>query len=262
MIDPVAKNLFASGFYPTPNLVGTNNGLQNNYLYGSNSAINQDQGDVKVDYNLSAKDRISGRYSRLYANDPSANNFQLFSDGFVYDNAHSGVANWTHTFGPNVVNEVRAGVNYVLVNNGDNPKSGLGDLGTTIGIANANSVGPGLLGLNFSNGYASGVGNSIVGSQQLFASTVIQADDTLVITKGQHTIHTGFQFFRERINVYYAGKPTGIRDSSASTASIPAPAKPTSFSGSPPVMAAAAPRMEHGASAPTSWRAFYRMTST
>jgi hypothetical protein len=205
MIDPVAKNLFASGFYPTPNLVGTNNGLQNNYLYGSNSAINQDQGDVKVDYNLSAKDRISGRYSRLYANDPSANNFQLFSDGFVYDNAHSGVANWTHTFGPNVVNEVRAGVNYVLVNNGDNPKSGLGDLGTTIGIANANSVGPGLLGLNFSNGYASGVGNSIVGSQQLFASTVIQADDTLVITKGQHTIHTGFQFFRERINVYYAG---------------------------------------------------------
>ncbi len=205
MIDPVAKNLFASSFYPLPNSLGANNGLQNNYIYGSNSAINQDQGDIKMDYNPSTKDRISGRYSRLWADDPSANTFQLFSNGFVYDNAHSGVANWTHTFGPNVVNEARIGVNYVLVNNGDNPKSGLGDLGTTLGIANANTVGPGLLGLNLSNGYASSVGSSIVGSQQLFASTVIQADDTVIVTKGEHTIHAGFQFFRERINVYYAG---------------------------------------------------------
>ena len=205
MIDPVAKNLFASGYYPTPNTAGTNNGLQNNFLYGSNSAIDQDQGDIKIDYNLSDKDRISGRYSRLWANDPSANTFQLFSNLFTYDNAHSGVANWTHTFGANIVNELRLGVNYVLVNNGAEPKSGLGDLGTTLGIANSNDVGPGLLALNFSNGYAAGIGNNIVGSQQLFASTVIQADDTVVITKGQHTIHTGFQFFRERINVYYAG---------------------------------------------------------
>ncbi|HTQ56869.1 MAG TPA: TonB-dependent receptor [Bryobacteraceae bacterium] len=205
MIDPVAKNLFGSGFYPTPNTLGTNNGLQNNYVYGSNSAINQDQGDAKVDYNLSTNDRISGRYSRLYANDPSANTFKLFDDGFVYDNAHSGVASWTHTFGPNIVNEFRTGVNYVLVNNGNNAKSGLGDFGTTIGIADANAVGPGLLALNFNGGYAAGLGSNISGSQQLFASTVIQADDTVVITKGQHTFHTGFQFFRERINVYYAG---------------------------------------------------------
>ncbi len=119
MIDPVAKNLFASGFYPTPNTAGTNNGLQNNYLYANTSAINQDQGDIKGDYNLSANDRISARYSRLWANDPSANCFKLFDDGFVYDNAHSGVGNWTHTFSPNMVNEARIGVNYVLVNNGD-----------------------------------------------------------------------------------------------------------------------------------------------
>jgi hypothetical protein len=205
MMDPVAKNLFASGFYPTPNTAGTNNGLQNNYVYANNQAINQDQGDVKIDYNLSTNDRISGRYSRLYANDPSANTFELFDNGFVYDNAHSGVANWTHTFSPNIINEARFGVNYVLVNNGDDPKSGLGDLGTSLGIANSNTVGPGLLGLNFSNGYASSIGSNIVGSQQLFASTVIQGEDTLVITKGRHTIHTGFQIFRERINVYYAG---------------------------------------------------------
>ena len=205
MIDGPAQKLFASGFYPLPNAVGTNNGLQNNYLYGNTSAINQDQGDVKMDYNLSVNDRISGRYSELDGNDPTANTMPVLDDAFVYNKAHSGVVSWTHTFSPSIVNELRGGINYVLVNNGDNAKSAIGDLGTTIGIANANTVGPGLLGLNFSNGYASGIGSSIVGSQQLFASTVIQGDDTVIITKGQHTLHAGFQIFRERINVYYAG---------------------------------------------------------
>ena len=31
MIDPAAKNLFASGFYPLPNATGTNNGLEQQF---------------------------------------------------------------------------------------------------------------------------------------------------------------------------------------------------------------------------------------
>ena len=44
----------------------------------------------------------------------------------------------------------------------------------------------------------------VSGVQQLFASTVIQFDDSLIITKGKHIFHTGFQFMRDRINIYYA----------------------------------------------------------
>jgi len=205
MIDKVASNLFSSGKYPLPNTTGNLDGLTNNYVYGQNSAINQDQGDVKIDYNLSDKDRINGRYSRLFANDPGYTGFELADNTFVHDNAHSGVANWTHTFGPSIVNEFRTGVNYVLVNNGNDAQSGLGNFGTALGINNANTAGPGLLALNFNLGYAGSLGSGIQGNQQLFASTVIQADDTVIVTKGRHTIHTGFQFFRERMNVYYAG---------------------------------------------------------
>ena len=202
MIDPVAQKLFASGFYPAP----MNSNLTNNFTDSSGTQTNQDQGDVKIDYNHGENDRIYVRYSRLYANDPTTTNFPLSDNQYTIDNAHNGVINWTHTFGTNIINEARFGVNYVLVNNGYTPQTGIGDLGTNLGIANANIAGPGLLALNFtSNNYAASLGSSLVGNQQLFATTVGEFDDTVVITKGKHTIHTGFQFFRERINVYYAG---------------------------------------------------------
>ncbi len=202
MIDPVAQKLFASGFYPAP----ANGNLTNNFTTSNGTQTNQDQGDIKVDYNHGTNDRLYVRYSRLYANDPTTNNFPLSDNQYTIDNAHNGVINWTHTIGNNIVNEARFGVNYVLVNNGYTPQSGIGNLGTTLGIANANIAGPGLLGLNFtSNNYASSLGSSLVGNQQLFATTVGEFDDTVVITRGKHTVHAGFQFFRERINVYYAG---------------------------------------------------------
>ncbi len=199
LIDPVAKALFASSDYPAPQ----NGNLINNYSVGSATITNQKQGDVKVDYVLSDKDRLFGRYSRLYANDPTTTTFQLDSNGFIIDNAHNGVLNWTRTISPSIVNEARAGLNYLLVNNGDDPQ-GIGNFGQQLGIANANVGGPGLISLGFNNGYVAGFGNSISGNQQLFASTVIQADDNLIITKGRHVIKTGFEVMRERINIYYA----------------------------------------------------------
>ena len=206
MIDKVAANLFSSPFYPLPNTSSSQNGgLTNNYTYAQRTAINQDQGDVKIDYNMSQNDRIFARYSQGFTDGPQSNSFPLFFDGFNHDDVKNGVINWTHSFGPSIVNEARAGVNYLLPNNGSNPKSAIGNFGDTLGIANANANGPGLIALNFSGGYAGGLGSNSVGNQQLFASSVIQFDDSLIITKGSHTIHAGFQFFRERINVYYAG---------------------------------------------------------
>ncbi len=200
LMSPVVAKLFASSLYPA----AQNSDLINNYYSANATITNQKQGDVKIDYNISEKDRLFGRYSRLFADDPSTNSFPLSSDAFVNDNAHNGVLNWTHTISPSIVNEARGGVNYLLVENGNTPHSGVGDFGQTLGIANANAGGPGLLALNFSNGYVSGVGNSISGPQQLFASTVAQFDDSVIISKGRHVIHTGFQFYRERINIYYA----------------------------------------------------------
>ncbi len=44
--------------------------------------------------------------------------------------------------------------------------------------------------------------NNIV---QAFNDTAIQAEDTAIISKGNHTMHVGFQFFRYRDDVFYSG---------------------------------------------------------
>ena len=62
----VAKNLFASKYYPTP----INNQLTNNAINTVTQAYNTDQGDVKVDYTITQNDRFEGRYSQGYQNDP------------------------------------------------------------------------------------------------------------------------------------------------------------------------------------------------
>ena len=198
--DAVAKNLFSSStLYPAP--IGP--GLTYNQTNTSHSAIIGDQFDVKIDANLSQKDRIFGRASWSRLNNPGTNSFPLFYNSFSNAPTKSLGLDWTRTISPALVNEVRVGGNYVTTLNGGADK-GLGNVGTTLGIAGANERGPGLPGIDGFT-YASGIGSANVGTQQDFPSTVLQAEDTLVITHGRHVLHTGFQFFRQRIDPFYAG---------------------------------------------------------
>src|SRR5262245_53515973 len=200
LIDSVAKALFNSKFYPAP----INNQLENNQINTSRNSTHGDQGDVKIDYNRSQKDRIFGRFSRSRQDRGGTNTFPLFFDDFFRAPAYNGVANWTRTFSSQLVNEARVGVNYTLVNNGGQDK-GLGNVAQQLGIQNGNDRGPGLFAINFGAAQASGFGNSNIGDQQRFANTVIQLEDSLIITHGQHIFHTGFQYKRNRLNIFYAG---------------------------------------------------------
>jgi hypothetical protein len=200
LMSPVAKNLFASQYYPLPTLPG----LQNNYYYTTNSHIYVDQGDAKIDYNLNEKHRIWGRYSQSFLDNPGINSFPLAFNSFNETPTYNGALNWTYLASPAIVNEVRLGANYVQLHNGGSD-NGLGNIAQDLGIQNGNDTGPGLLALNISGGFVNGFGNANIGTQQLFADTVIQAQDSLVITKGKHIWHAGFQFMRQRINTFYAG---------------------------------------------------------
>src|SRR5215475_2907326 len=200
LIDPVAKALFNSKFYPAP----INDGIENNQLNTSRNFTHGDQGDVKIDYNRSQKDHFFGRYSRSRQDNGGTNSFPLFFDSFFRAPAYTGVINWTRTVSPRLVNEARLGANYTLVNNGGSDK-GLGNLAQDLGIQNGNDRGPGLFAINFGSAQANGFGSSNIGDQQRFANTVIQLEDSLIITSGQHIFHTGFQYKRNRLNIFYAG---------------------------------------------------------
>ena len=200
LIDPVARSLFSSNLYPLP----INNNLQNNQFNTTSSKTIGDQFDAKIDANLSSVDHVFVRYSQSRQNNPSTNSFPLFFDSFFNSPTHNGVGNWTRTLSPHLVNEVRIGVNRVLVNNGG-VDTGLGNVAEQLGIQNGNDRGPGLLALNFGAALVNNIGSANIGTQQLFADTVYQYEDALILTRGRHVVHTGFQYWRQQLNTFYAG---------------------------------------------------------
>jgi len=206
-INPVAAALFASKFYPTP----INGNLTNNAVNQTNQAYNADQGDAKVDWNITQRDRFSARYSQEYQNDPLSNSLAILANTATHAPVHNVVGSWTHTFTPNILNEARVGASWIGITTDTSFVPSIGDLGTELGIASANTVGPGLLLLGLGggtapapgNGTLTNVGNSVV--NQNFNDTVIQFDDGVTITRGKHVFKTGFQMWRYRLDTFYSG---------------------------------------------------------
>jgi hypothetical protein len=196
LLDPVAQKIVNASAYPQ----ATGSGLINNFLYASHTAINGDQGDAKVDWNASDKNRLFGRFSRSLIDNPTTNNLPLDYNSFATYPAYNGVIDFVRTFSPTVVNDARFGVNYVLVNNGA-ASNGLSNFPQTVGLPGIpSSILPAM---SFNGGNASTIGNADI--YQLFADTVIQYEDTVIVTKGVHTMHMGFQGWRQRINSFYSG---------------------------------------------------------
>jgi hypothetical protein len=200
MMDPVARNLFSSGLYPLP----ASDSLVNNFTNTSRSHNHVDQGDARVDYKATAKDRLYGRISEGFQDKPEISSFTLLFDTFNQARLENGVVNWTHNFSPNVLTEAGVGANYVRVTNGA-IDHGLGNLGEKLGIANANDHGPGLLEINIFGVAVGSFGRRSIGTAELFADTVFQFKDAFVITHRRHVFHTGFQYWRQRVNTYEAG---------------------------------------------------------
>lgn len=208
MIDPVAQSLFSSSAYPQAQLTSVTG---NNTFESIRQQVNDSQFDVKVDFNATGKDHIFGRYSHAHQDNPLTNSFPIFGDTFAVAPINNEVVDWSHAMSSAMVNDLRLGVNYVKLNNGTEFPKSMGNLGTDLGIANANPLGPGLFQLGFNGGTPSQPGTGSLtnvgatGIEQNFRSAVIQLSDGLVLTRGHHEIHTGFEFWRDRINIFYSG---------------------------------------------------------
>jgi carboxypeptidase family protein len=200
MISPVAQALFGSSLYPAT----INNNLQQNALNTSTSALNSNQGDIRIDYQVSGKDRVSGRFTRAYQNNPSTNSQPLFANGSSTAPIWNTVGDWTRTISSSLVNDARFGWSHVTLNTGQSFVSSVGAFGNTIGVGNGNPSGiDGLLSLGFGNSVIGGIGSSL--NRQSFDDHVWQAEDSVIYTRGRHSIKVGFQFWKEPIKTFYSG---------------------------------------------------------
>jgi Carboxypeptidase regulatory-like domain len=206
-LNPVAAALFASKYYPTP----INSSTTNNAINQVNQAYNSDQGDAKIDWNITQSDRLSARYTQQSQVNPKTNSLAILANSTSTAPLHNAVGSWTHTFSPNILNEARFGASWITLTGTTSFVPSIGDLGSQLGIANANTVGPGLLLLGFGGGTApapgsgtlTNIGSNVVNNK--FADTVIQFDDGVTITRGKHVFKTGFQMWRFRLNTFYSG---------------------------------------------------------
>jgi carboxypeptidase family protein len=200
-IDPVAQKLFSSSLYLSP----TGAGLQNNATYTQVQQFNTNQYDIKIDYNASSNDHLFGRYSHAKQHNPTTKSFALLSGGFSDAPIENFALDWSHTFSPTLLNDARVGINHVRLHNGPTFDTAAAAAGTDLGIANANASRPGLLFLNFNpgSGPLTNIGDRWI--EQKFQDAVIQASDAVIVTHNRHVFHTGFEFWRDRINTFYTG---------------------------------------------------------
>ncbi len=210
-LDPVFTALVTSQYYPK----ATNTSpLANGFGTAVNTTdkqFNSNQGDVKVDYNVSSKDHINARYSKADENDPATNSVALLGDTLSQAWLNNGSANWSHTFSPTLLNEARFGKNGIKLIAPTTTFS-IGNLANTLGILDGNPAGiAGFPEFGFSGGTASSVATGTLTNlgalvnPQKFSSTVTQFDDVLIYTHGKHVLKAGFQLQRYNLNVFYPG---------------------------------------------------------
>jgi len=215
-INSVIQSLTSLPAYQAAAAVMTNTVNGSNYYNSLRNTFNNDQGDLKIDYVANPKDHFFFRWSQGYVNNPATAGFLLADPGnSSTEPVKSGVLNWTHSFGPNLLNEARFGIVDTRYGQTDfNPAAG--NLGEQIGIANANQFLPGLPLLGFGS-----VALGANGLEQTFHSGSGELEDVLLINHGRHTFHVGFQYWRDRLNYIFPGNngSLGSINSSALTGS-------------------------------------------
>lgn len=194
-LSTAATNIVNSALYPT---------APGNLLTFTEQERNSaDQGDAKIDFTPNDKDRISGRYSQQSVRNPTTYSFALNQYGdssFLYP-LHNGVIDWTHAINPTMLNDARIGFSYFPINQGfSNPVNA--NLPATFGIPGATTTFIPAIQGNLSG--VTQIGNSIA-QANVFADTMIQAEDGVTKTWGNHDFHMGFQFNRYYDNFLYPG---------------------------------------------------------
>jgi hypothetical protein len=213
-LDPVGMKLGA--LYPDPNLPGASVWTGNpNYQFVYNSPTQVNSADLRLDYKISERDSVFGRYSYLkqhrqdppWTSNPIAGNGGFATD---YNIRNQSLAlGWTHIFSPSAVNQARFGFSR------DNAVSG--PIGLTLGKSNAGDFGlTGIPASPFTAGippmYISGLVTLGVDRYrpQFQVAQVFQFIDTLTKLQGNHRLLFGYEYHRDTDNFLDLQAPQGF----------------------------------------------------
>jgi carboxypeptidase family protein len=200
-ISPVARAILSNtSLYPLPNR--TVNGVSGNYVGDTLTTTRAHQGDVRVDWNTSAKDKVFGRFS--FAQYESRNDKRPFPLllGSLTDSPFRNVAfNWNRVFSGSLINEVLVGFNQITVVTKALDWSGIGNANATFGIGGGQPI-AGLSSIGWGGGLTS-VGTGASDTDTL--DRTLQFNDKVTWLKGDHALKIGGQLLHYSQRRFYAG---------------------------------------------------------
>ncbi|HTJ29881.1 MAG TPA: carboxypeptidase regulatory-like domain-containing protein [Acidobacteriaceae bacterium] len=199
--NPVAKYLFANtDLYPLPNTTPTDGIAANNYTAPQRQFKANNQGDIKIEYDMDSKDKLTGFYSMSTAFDGTTPVLAIsFSGPNLYPTKLMGV-NWVHTFSPSLVNSARVGFTRTVWEQ-NFPVDSTGKFGTNgnevVGVGFNDQSFAGYSGQSISGGITVG-GNPVYGGGLI--DNTYSYIDNLTWQKGRHYISMGAQALRYQNN--------------------------------------------------------------
>jgi hypothetical protein len=216
--DPVTAKLLAA--YPLP----TSSAIVNNYQTNLSQKQNWDQGDVRVDHQLTPNDNLFARWSIQHTETIVPYTFPTVQipgvskpvglgneDSFAgpaFNPTQHAVASYTKVFTPKLVNDFRVGFNrFVLDYTAEGAVDG-GMLGNELGVRNSNTHPlQSVLPIFSPSGYT-GTGHSR--SLPIFRrENTFQYMDNVTYTTGSQTLKFGFNITRRQITEYQTNRGNG-----------------------------------------------------
>jgi hypothetical protein len=193
----IARNILANQtLYPLPNREGTTQNL----VAPSSDKQRVHQGDAKVDWNMSASDRVFGRFSyQNYKSEPerAALESNLIATN---DSPFLGLAfNWNRTLSTTAVNELLVGFTHVKFQTIPTDWAGIGKANASVGI-------PGDQAINGLSGF--GIGDYGFGDNGLSEFNNIksfQVNEKYSMFRGRHQLKFGGRWLYQRQGFSYSG---------------------------------------------------------
>src|SRR6185437_13523248 len=102
-----------AAYYPQPNRPGSITGA-NHFVQNSRPTVARDIVVARVDHQFNSSNQLMVRYFIAHEIDDNPGVFDVQADptaNGTNQTTHDGLANWTHTFRPDLLNEVRFGLN-------------------------------------------------------------------------------------------------------------------------------------------------------
>jgi hypothetical protein len=167
--------------------------------YFTNGYVHSYQGDLKLDWQASDRDHLTGRYSQMYTLNATSNGSDKLTPNLTREYPLKNfVIDYDRTITPSLVNDLRLGGQIFPANDQIYANAAGGDLPSQFGLPGV--AGDILPAMNF--GYQPiGSANGV----EIFHDSTAEVEDSLTWTHGRHSIHAGFELYHYIMNDVYAG---------------------------------------------------------